>query len=123
VLAIGLIVALGGALGNIPFFGPIIVGGLFFLALAAGFVMSLVLLGLVGGLNLMYPTIAVESSDSFDAISRSFSYLYARPWRLAFYTVVSVVYGALTYLFVRLFIYLMLMLTHKFVGYGIFLHA
>ena len=116
VLVVGLVVAVGGLIGNIPFLGPIIVGALFFLALAAGFVMTLVLLGLAGGFNLMYPTIAVEGSDSFDAISRSFSYLYARPWRLAFYTAVAVLYGALTYTFVRFFVYLLLYLTHTFVG-------
>lgn len=123
IVVVGLAIAIGSLLGNIPFLGPIIIGLLFFLALAGGFVMALVLLGLVGGFNLMYPTIAVEGSDSFDAISRSFSYLYARPWRLAFYSVVTVVYGALTYLFVRLFISLMLALTHKFVGMGMFVHA
>ena len=123
-LALGVIVTIGSVLGNISIlFGPIIVGALLFLALAAGFVMTLVLLGLVGGFNLMYPTIAVEGSDSFDAISRSFSYLYALPWRLAFYTVIAVVYGALAYLFVRLFIFLMLALAHKFVGMGMFVHA
>ena len=116
VLVVGLVVAVGGLIGNIPFLGPIAVGALFILALAAGFVMTLVLLGLAGGFNLMYPTIAVEGSDSFDAISRSFSYLYARPWRLAFYTAVAVLYGALTYTFVRFFIYLLLYLTHTFVG-------
>jgi hypothetical protein len=123
VVAVGLLVTIGSLVGNIPFLGPIVIGALFFIALAAGFVMALVSLGLVGGFNLMYPTIAVEGSDSFDAISRSFSYLYARPWRLAFYTIVSVIYGALTYLFVRLFIYLMLVLAHKFVGAGMFLSA
>jgi hypothetical protein len=116
VLVVGLVVAIGGLLGNIPFLGPIFVGAMFFLALAAGFVMTLVMLGLAGGFNLMYPTIAVEGSDSFDAISRSFSYLYARPWRLAFYTGIAIVYGALTYTFVRFFIYLLLYLTHTFVG-------
>jgi hypothetical protein len=68
----------------------------------------------------MYPTIAVEGSDSFDAISRSFSYLYARPWRLAFYTLVAVVYGALCYTFVRYFLDLLLMLTHFFAGLLVF---
>jgi hypothetical protein len=124
VIVVAVVVAIGALLGNIPFLGPIFVGAFFFLALAAGFVMALVLLGLVGGFNLMYPTVAVEGSDSFDAISRSFSYLYAKPWRLAFYTLVAVVYGALTYLFVRLFIFLMLVLTHKAVGLGLyFSHA
>ena len=106
-----------------PFVGPIIAGAFFFILLALGFIMSLVLVGTVGGFNLMYPTIAVEGSDSFDAISRSFSYLYARPWRLAFYTLVSIVYGAITYTFLKLFISLMLKLIHTFAGYGVFRSA
>jgi hypothetical protein len=119
VVGIGLLVTIGSALANIPYFGPIIVGAVFFLALAAGFVMALVLLGLIGGFNVMYPTIAVEGSDSFDAISRSFSYLYARPWRLGFYTLVSIVYGTASYLFVRLFIFVMLVLAHRFGGIAV----
>ncbi len=119
VLVVGLVVTAVSLVGNIPGLGPIIVGLLFILALMAGFIITLVLLGLVGGLNLMYPTIAVEGSDSFDAISRSFSYLYARPWRLAFYSIAAIVYGAITYLFVRMFIFLMLVMTHRFVGMGL----
>lgn len=119
VVGIGLLVTIGSSLANIPYFGPIIIGAVFFLALAAGFVMALVLLGLIGGFNVMYPTIAVEGSDSFDAISRSFSYLYARPWRLGFYTMVSIVYGTASYLFVRLFIFVMLVLAHRFGGIAI----
>src|SRR3954454_16654585 len=98
--------------------------GMFFvLLLAAGFVMTLVLLGTGGGFNLMYPTIAVEGSDSFDAISRSFSYVYARPWRMLFYTLAAVLYGALCYVFVRFFIQIMLILTHLFVGAGMFVNV
>jgi hypothetical protein len=119
VIVIGLFVSLVALIGNIPFLGPITVGALFILALLAGFVMTLVLLGTAGGFNLMYPTIAVEGSDSFDAISRSFSYVYARPWRMLFYTAVAVAYGAATYLFVHMFIWLTLVLTHHFVGMGI----
>jgi hypothetical protein len=123
VIVVGLMVTVGSlALGNIPVIGPILVGIFFIVALVAGFAMAVVLL-LVGGFNLMYPTIAVEGSDSFDAISRSFSYLYARPWRLGFYTAVAIIYGALTYQFVRLFLFLMLLLTHKFVGMGMYVHA
>jgi hypothetical protein len=116
IVIVGIVVAIGGLLVNIPYIGEILVGVFFFLALAAGFVMTLVALGTAGGLNLMYPTIAVEGSDSFDAISRSFSYVYARPWRMLWYTVVAIVYGALTYLFVRLFIFLTLWFTHKAAG-------
>lgn len=119
VIVIGLIVSVVALVGNLPFFGPIIIGVFFFLALLAGFVMTLVLLGTAGGFNLMYPTIAVEGSDSFDAISRSFSYVYARPWRMLFYTIVALIYGAATYLFVHMFIWTALVLTHHFVGLGI----
>jgi hypothetical protein len=123
IVVIGLIVAIGSIIGNIPFLGPIVVGALFFIALLAGFVMTLVLLGTAGGFNLMYPTIAVEGSDSFDAISRSFSYVYARPWRMLFYSLVALAYGAGTYLFVRMFIWLTLVLTHHFVGMGMVISA
>jgi hypothetical protein len=121
VLVVGLLLGLASlVVGNIPYVGPIVVGGGFFLALLAGLVQTLVILGAVGGFNLMYPTIAVEGSDSFDAISRSFSYVYARPWRMLFYTIVALAYGALTYLFVRYFILLMLVLAHHFVSIGMF---
>ena len=126
VLFVGLVPLIAGLLSSIPFIGPlllILMAALFVLVLAAGFVMTLVLLGTFGGFNLMYPTIAVEGSDSFDAISRSFSYVYARPWRMLFYTIVAIIYGALCYLFVRLFLWMMLSLTHYFVGAGMFARA
>lgn len=123
IIALGIVVAIGGLLLNIPQIGPILVGLFFFLALAAGAVMTLVAVGTLGGLNLMYPTVAVEGSDSFDAISRSFSYVYAKPWRMLWYTVVAIAYGALTFLFVRLFIFLTLKFTQAFVGAWCFTHA
>ncbi len=112
IVLFGLLVALGGILANVPYVGPIVVGAFFFLALLAGFLMTLVIIGLIGGFNLMYPTIAVEGSDSFDAISRSFSYLYAKPWRLIFYSAVALIYVSLTYLFLRLFFWVLLASTY-----------
>ena len=126
VLLVGILPLLAGLLSSIPLLGPVVnvvMTALFVVILAAGFVMTLVLLGTFGGFNLMYPTIAVEGSDSFDAISRSFSYVYARPWRMLFYTLVSIIYGALCYLFVRTFIWVMLSMTHYFVGAGYFTDA
>jgi len=123
IAVVGLIVALAALVGNIPAIGPVIVGLLFFLALGAGFIMTLVLFGTAGGFNLMYPTIAVEGSDSFDAISRSFSYVYARPWRMLFYTMVASVYGAITYLFVHCFVFIIFWMTHFFVNEGMFARA
>jgi hypothetical protein len=116
--ALGVVLgAAGWVLMHVPWIGPILLGVFFILALVIGAIMALVVLGTAGGFNLMYPTIAVEGSDSFDAISRSFSYAYARPWRLVWYTLVSVAYGAVCYLFVRYFIFLLLGLTHYFVGW------
>jgi hypothetical protein len=115
ILGIGLLIALASlALLHLSHAGAIIVGVLFFLALIGGFVITLVMLGTMGGFNLMYPTVAVEGSDSFDAISRSFSYVFARPWRMLWYTIVAVVYGAICYLFVRFFVWLMLAATWFF---------
>jgi hypothetical protein len=67
----------------------------------------------------MYPTIAVEGSDSFDAISRSFAYIYARPWCAALYGAVALVYGAACYLFVRFFAYLALQATYTFLSWAV----
>lgn len=98
----------------------VLVGMLFFLPLAAAAVMTLVLLGTAGGFSLMYPAIAVEGSDSFDAISRAFSYVFMRPWRLLWYATVGVAYGSVTYLFCRIVVWLILLLTHVFVGLLVF---
>ena len=114
------VVGLCSLVGNIPAVGEVLISVLLFLSLIAGFIMALVGVGTVGGLTLMYPTIAVEGSDSFDAISRSFSYVYARPWRMAFYSLVALIYGVLCYLFVRFFAFLVLKMTHVSVGTGIF---
>ena len=118
VVVIGLLLAVASLIGNLPLIGPITVGALFVVALVAGFVMTLVLLGTAGGFNLMYPTISVEGSDSFDAISRSISYVYAQPWRMLFYTGVAVVYGAITYMFVHVFIWMMLSMRIILWGWG-----
>ena len=120
VAVVGLAIAAAGALGNIPVVGEIVVAVAFILALLGGFLIALVLIGLVGGFTLMYPTVAAEGTDSFDAISRSFSYVYAKPWRLGFLAVVAMAYAAATYLFVRLFLWLVLVCSHTAAGLFIF---
>lgn len=118
VLGIGIMISIAATiLLHIPYVGPIVAGVFFCLALLGGFVITLVILGTIGGFNLMYPTVAVEGSDSFDAISRSFSYVFARPWRMLWYTVVAVVYGAICYLFVRFFVWIMLAATWFFMSW------
>jgi hypothetical protein len=117
-LIFGLLLAIGGLIGAIPFVGEILLGMVFIVFLAVAFVLMLLLLGIIGGFNLLYPTIAVEGSDAFDAMSRSFAYVYARPWRLILYTVTALIYGVITFLFVSFAVYLILLLTHTFVGWG-----
>jgi hypothetical protein len=120
-LLICLVMAAGGLLTVIlPFVGPILVGVGFILFLIGGFLVTLVFFGWVGGSGLMYPTIAVEGSDSFDAISRSFSYLYARPWKLAFYAAVGLLYGSICFIFVRFFLFVLLRITERATGAWIY---
>jgi hypothetical protein len=124
VIGIGFVIAVAATiLLHIPWIGPIVAGLFFGLALLGGFVITLVTLGTIGGFNLMYPTVAVEGSDSFDAISRSFSYVFARPWRMLWYTGVAVVYGAICYLFVRFFVWIMLVATWFFMSWFLGHHS
>jgi len=112
------IIALGipGLIGLIPWLGEIVVAVLLGLALLVGFAMALIIVGSIGGGWLMYPTIAVEGSDAFDAISRSFGYLIARPWRTALYLLVSMAYGAICLTFVKILTRLTLACAHAGLG-------
>jgi hypothetical protein len=118
ILVIGLFITAGGFLLG-SWGGGIAMGILLPLALGAGLLIAFLLVGLGGGGALMYPTIAVESSDSFDAIGRSYSYVYGRPWRAAFYGLVAAFYGVICYMFVRFCAFLALATTHWFVGAGV----
>lgn len=100
-LGIALVVfvcALGGLLTWVPVLN--IFGGLFWIfALLAGFVIVVALIGLLLGWPLMYAAIGAEATESFDALSRSFSYVLGRPWHYLFYSLVAVVYGAILMVF------------------------
>lgn len=114
----GVFVVLLGLVGNIPYLGELSVGVFLPLALLSAALTAVIAIGAVAGLNLMFPTIAFEDSDCFDAISRSFSYVYAKPWRMGFYSVVAVAYGAICYVFVRCFCFLLLKIAHLFLQLG-----
>ena len=116
---IGMFIFILGLIGNIPRAGELMVGIFMPLALIAGALISVVLIGAVAGFNLMFPAVAYDNSDCFDAISRSFSYVYAKPWRMAFYTVTAAIYGAICYVFVRFFAFLLLWVTHWSLQLGI----
>ncbi len=118
ILVVGLCISLLGLIGNIPVVGELSVGLLLPLAFMGATLVTIIAIGALVGLNLMFPAIAYEDSDCFDAISRSFSYVYARPWRIGFYTVLVAIYGAICYGFVRLFCFSLLLVTHVFLRVG-----
>jgi hypothetical protein len=100
----------GGLVGGVLDFikvGAPLVALLLPLALLSGFIMTLICVGTVTGLPLFAPAVAAEGTDSFDAVSRGFSYVYSRPWHYVWYQLVSSVYGYVCIGFVILFAILM----------------
>ena len=98
----------GGLLGHVLDFGgtgigSILIAVLLPLALLSGFIMTLISVGTLSGAPLFLPAVAAEGTDSFDAVSRGFSYVYSRPWHYLGYQAVSAVYGYLSISFVILF--------------------
>ena len=65
--------------------------------------MALLLLGLLFGWPLMWATISAEGTDSFDALSRSYAYVFQRPLHYLFYALVAGVIGWLGWLLVQNF--------------------
>ena len=119
IICIGLFIFILGLIGNLPVIGELTIAVLMPLALIAGTFVALFSIGTVAGFNLMYPAIAYDGSDCFDAISRSFSYIYSKPWQMGFYTAIAAVYGAICYIFARFFIFLLLWSTHWFLQLGV----
>ncbi len=105
VVVIRLVLALSGwVFFNLP--GADIVGAILFgLMLLGGFIAAMLLIGFAFGVNLLIPAIAIEATDSFDAVSRAYNYVVGRPWRYVFYTAVMIVYGAVTYLLIGLVVF------------------
>ncbi len=117
-LGIGIVTLVASLVGAIPVVGEILAGVLWGLALLAGFAMAMILLAVVLGAHLMWPTIAVEGSDAFDGVSHAVGYVAARPWKVAFYTLLLLLYGGVCFVLVRLIAMLTLKLTHVFADAG-----
>lgn len=113
---LALLLAIAGfILFNVPVL-DIFAALIFGIALAAAGLMALILIGWFAGVHLMYPALAAEGTDAFDAMSRAFSYVFSRPWRMLIYSGVALLYGGLTYLFVGFVIFLALWLAQWTVG-------
>jgi hypothetical protein len=90
-----------GFIGQIPTIGPFVVGVLYFISVICAAILTLILIGLAACWPLMYATIAVEGTDAFDALSRSYSYVFGRPWYGLWIAAVALLYGAVVLLFLH----------------------
>ncbi|MHC4645287.1 MAG: hypothetical protein ACYTBJ_07280 [Planctomycetota bacterium] len=121
IVILGLCVLALGALGNLGWgVGNLLMGIFILAALLAGALITVFLIGIAAGFNLMFPTIAYEGSDWLDGASRSFHYVYSKPWRMGFYMALAAVYGAICYVFARFFAFLLLFVTHVLLDIGLF---
>jgi hypothetical protein len=122
VAVLALLLALYGLLFNVPVL-DVVAGLLFIGALGLGFLIAMLIVGWVAGVHLMYPALSAEGTDAFDAVSRAFSYVLARPWRLVGYSFVALVYGAISYLFVGVIIFLIIFATRGAVAAWVFVDS
>ncbi len=106
-IVVGLFAAFCGLFGllyQVP--GPVgatIAGALAFLPLLAGLVMALILAGLAAGWPLMIATVSTEGEDAFDALSRSYAYVFQRPARYAAFVLWAWLVGVIGLLVVSAF--------------------
>jgi hypothetical protein len=99
-------------------FGLLLGGLLWPLVLVAGLFMAILTVGLAAGWPLMWPTIGTEGTDAFDALSRSYAYVYQRPLAYLVYAVVASVLGFLGWLVVYLFSAAVLYLSTLGIAWG-----
>jgi len=110
--------AVTGLIGRIPLVGPPVMGLLFFLAAFFGFLALLLLICGFFGFIFSWPTIATEGTNSFDAISRSFNYILARPWKTFWCWLMAALYGSACIAFAIGFTWAMWRLTLAAVAFG-----
>ena len=98
--------------------GLLLAGVLWPLVLVAGFLMAILLLGALFGWPLMWAAISAEGTDSFDALSRTYAYVFQRPLRYLFYVAVAAVIGWLGWILVREFASGVIWLGYWAAGWG-----
>lgn len=79
--------------------GVLVVGVCWFLTLGLAIAMGLLLIGLMFGWPLMVASVGCEGQNAFDAMTRSYAYVFQRPMHYAFYMLVAIVFGGLCWLF------------------------
>jgi hypothetical protein len=102
-LLITLLIAIFSLLMRIPYVGIPLMALAWIPLLVGGMLIAILLLGLVVSWPLMWATISCEGTDSFDALGRSYGYLFGRPLQYLGYALVAFVLGSLGYYVVDLF--------------------
>ncbi len=116
-LLVGLLLAGLGLLLRIEYLA-IVVAVVWPLVLLGGFVMAFLLIGLFFGFPLMWGAISTEGTDSFGALSHSYSYVYQRPLHYLAYGVMAALVGVLGWVLVTLFLEAILALSAWGVSWG-----
>jgi hypothetical protein len=93
------LIVFGGIIQLIPLLGDLWSGLFWGVWIVIGLLMAVALVGLVGW-PLMAATISAEGTDSWEAVSRAFSYVFQKPWNFVWYSLVAVAYGAVVVFFV-----------------------
>jgi len=89
-----LIIAIGGLLLSVPVFD--VIGSLAYgVALIIGGLATIVLLLHIVALPMIVPALAVEGTDSFDAIQRSYAYVIGKPLRYMLFSLILLLVGVL----------------------------
>jgi len=81
-------------------FGVLLVSLVWFVVLAISAAIALLLLGLMFGWPLMISSVAAESQNSFDAMTRSYAYVFQRPVQYFFYLLVAILFGGFCWMIV-----------------------
>ena len=98
--------------------GVLFVGLLWFIVVAISIVMGVLLLGLMFGWPLMVASVACESQNSFDSMTRSFAYVLQRPFHYVCYALLAVLFGGVAWLIVSSIADGMVGLTYWSVSWG-----
>jgi len=82
--------------------GVVIAGCLWFIVLAFALLQVLLLLGLAVGWPLMIASVATESQNAFDAMSRAYAYTFQRPLHYVFYALIAILFGGFCWMIVAI---------------------
>lgn len=78
--------------------GVLVVGVAWFAVVGIAVVMGILLLGLMFGWPLIVASVACEGQTSFDSLTRSFAYVFQRPFNYLFYAVLAMLFGGVCWL-------------------------